>query len=557
MSPFEGSGAPPPFEDSVYAAALLAIDPGLGGILLRSRFGPARDSWLRRLSQLRPTAVVKKMPLNISADRFSGGLDLAATLATGRKVERAGILAEAAGGFLLLAMAERLEPRTVAQLASVVDGGADVALVALDEGYGADEIVSASLRDRLAFTVEALPDEAAAWPDDTAITAATARFQNIAAGAEIFETLCAMAALLGVSSARAEIFCARAARAAAALRGAPSITQADVDLAVRLVFFPRATQLPQQAPPPTPPGDAAETPSPGAETAEDKVTAAADAILPAAILSGLSARPGPRRRAPGSGAGGDSETLRRGRPVGVRPGRPQGDARLSVLETLRAAVPWQRLRPSGPGRIAVRGEDLRLRRFKERPRRLAIFAVDASGSSAVNRLAEAKGAILRLLADCYVARDEVALIAFRGVGAEVLLPPTHALARVRRALAVLPGGGATPLATGIDAAARLAAAQISRGKQPLIVLLTDGGANIGKDGRPGRAAAGRDALAAARACAAAGILGLVVDIAPRRTAFVAQISAAMQARYLPLPYADATRLSRAVQDAGGFHARFA
>ena len=33
-----------------------------------------------------------------------------------------------------------------------------------------------------------------------------------------------------------------------------------------------------------------------------------------------------------------------------------------------------------------------------------------------------------LLADCYVQRDEVALIAFRGLGAEILLSPTNALA---------------------------------------------------------------------------------------------------------------------------------
>jgi magnesium chelatase subunit D len=236
---------------------------------------------------------------------------------------------------------------------------------------------------------------------------------------------------------------------------------------------------------------------------------------------------------------------------------------LSVLDTLRAAAPWQRLRRTGlapdrvQNRIIVRAEDFHIRRFKEQPRRIAIFAVDASGSSAVNRLAEAKGAILLLLADCYVQRDEVALIAFRGFGADLLLPPTHALARARRALAALPGGGPTPLAAGINAALRLAVMERRAGKQPLLVILTDGGANIGQDGKPGRAAAGRDALAAAKACGVQNLPALVVDTAPRRQKFVAELAGAMAARYVPLPYADAARLSRAVQAAGGPHGRAA
>ncbi|MEO1331798.1 MAG: VWA domain-containing protein, partial [Pseudomonadota bacterium] len=101
-----------------------------------------------------------------------------------------------------------------------------------------------------------------------------------------------------------------------------------------------------------------------------------------------------------------------------------------------------------------------------------------------------------------------ALVAFRGRGAELVLAPTRALARARRALAGLPGGGATPLASGLEAALALAAAARREGQAAQVVVLTDGRANIARDGQPGRAGARADAEAAARALAAeAGVLG--------------------------------------------------
>jgi magnesium chelatase subunit D len=72
------------------------------------------------------------------------------------------------------------------------------------------------------------------------------------------------------------------------------------------------------------------------------------------------------------------------------------------------------------------------------------------------------------------------LLAFRGNDAELVLPPTHGLAKPKQALEDLPTGGLTPLAHGLAAARRFIVRQ-RRGQrqQPIwTVLLTDGRANV-------------------------------------------------------------------------------
>jgi magnesium chelatase subunit D len=198
----------------------------------------------------------------------------------------------------------------------------------------------------------------------------------------------------------------------------------------------------------------------------------------------------------------------------------------------------------------VRREDFHVWRFKQRSETTTVFVVDASGSAALHRLAETKGAVELLLADCYVRRDSVAVIAFRGAGAELLLPPTRSLVRAKRSLAGLPAGGGTPLAAGIASAHTLADAVRRRGATPVIVLLTDGRANIARDGTPGRARAGEEALAAARLMRLEGLSTLLLDTSPQPQESARQLAAAMGARYLPLPHAGATVLSAAVRAAG-------
>lgn len=562
---------------ALQAAALFGIDPqGLAGVWLRARPGPARERWLALLNTLLPQPP-RRLPVHIDDHRLLGGLDLAATLRSGRPVQQPGLLAECNGGVLGLAMAERMPPALAARLAAVIDTGrvvsaagiapARLALVALDEGVEDDETLPASLADRLAIHLrldEGKGKGKGDGPVPTAaqIAAARERLPAVEVGEALQRQACEAAALLGIDSLRAPLLALRVMRAAAALAGRTQVTRDDLDLALHLVLAPRARHLPvppQAEPPAAPPPEQEAGPNDSDDDSpvdpdtqqplDEQVLDAAQSVLPAGLLQ-LLAGGGPRRAPPSSGRVGTATlSRRRGRPIGSERGLPKGGARLDLVATLRAAAPWQPLRRRESGAtqrtLHLQRDDLHVRRCKTRRETTTIFAVDASGSAALHRLAEAKGAVELLLADCYVRRDRVALIAFRGAAAELLLPPTRSLPRAKRCLAALPGGGGTPLAAGIVAAQALAQALQRQGSSPSLVLLTDGRANIARDGSPGREGAHRDALAAARQLRDCGLPALLIDTSPQMQPAAQAVADAMGARYLALPHADALQLSRA------------
>jgi magnesium chelatase subunit D len=596
-----------PSQDAALVAALFAVDPaGLGGVALRASADQGRDQWLALVKALLPAGVpLRRIPLHISDSALLGGLDLAATLQAGRPVSQRGVLAQADGGVVMLAMAERLSAATAARLAAVLDCGevllerdglalrqpARLGMVALDEGQEDEEQLPAALLDRLAFHLHlqsGIPESSVYW-SRADIEAARLRLPNTGIDAQIVQALCATAQALGVASLRAPLLALRVARAAAALVGEAAASADHATLAARLVLAPRATRLPPPPPPPPetqpedaddstqapddvpepePPQDASPEPEAGSEGYQalaETVLAATQAAVPAGLLAALQVGQASRARAQTAGrAGAVRKNQNRGRPIGARRGEPRQGARLNVLETLRAAAPWQTLRrrtraePSfarpalvGGPRIEVRRDDFHVTKFKQNSQTTTIFVVDASGSSALNRLAEAKGAVELLLADCYVRRDQVAVIAFRDKQAELLLPPTRSLPRAKRSLAGLPGGGGTPLASGLDAALTLAQQVQRRGDTPVIVLLTDGRGNIARSGAPGRVQANADAIEAARQIKNAGLTALLLDTSPQAQAMAQTLAQAMGAHYLPLPHAGARQLSQAVKAATG------
>lgn len=158
---------------------------------------------------------------------------------------------------------------------------------------------------------------------------------------------------------------------------------------------------------------------------------------------------------------------------------------LSLIDTIRAAAMHQQARRMhGIGRpdlaITIQPEDWRKALRVRKVGSCVLFVVDASGSmGAKGRMLASKGAVLSLLLDAYVRRDQVGLIAFRREGAEVLLPFTHAIERATRELATLPTGGRTPLAAGLIMAQEHVQGAMRKDPtlRPLVVVVTDGRAN--------------------------------------------------------------------------------
>lgn len=561
--------APDPWADAAQAAALLAVDPGLGGVHLRARSGPVRDAWIALATALAPGGRLHRLPPGAGDEALYGGLDLAATLAAGRPVRQPGLLERVGGGTLAVPMAERMTDALSARLAQALDGMGAPACILLDEGAEADERSPARLTDRLALHLR-LDDvrHAGGGPEREAIAAARTALPGVTVPDALVAELTGVAVALGIGSLRAPLLALRVARAAAALAGLSMVDGAAARLAVRLVLAPRATRLPPvpdaQAEAPAPPSEAGaqeatgEGKDEGADEARDEAAGEADrlveearAALPPDILAALIAGTVvPRGPAATGGAGARRRTPTRGRPAGTARGRPGGGVRLDLIATLRAAAPWQTIRRAlAPGRsgVAVRADDFRVRRFTEAAESTLILVVDASGSAALARLGEAKGAVSLILAEAYVRRESVALIAFRGTRADLVLPPTRSLVQAKRRLASLPGGGGTPLAAGLLAAGQLAAQVRARGATPFLVILTDGRGNVALDGSPGRPGAAADTERVARSLAALRTGALLIDTAQRPQAEAASLARALGARYLALPRADATGLSRAVR----------
>ncbi len=331
--------------------------------------------------------------------------------------------------------------------------------------------------------------------------------------------LCEEASRGGCPGHRAEIAAARVAMASAALEDAP-VRADDLRLAVKLAIIPRSKfaqqmQDEEMMPPPPPPPSSAPQPENNMDNEnkdndeedkdeEDKDEEDKDEeeqgepSIPEEFMfeaEGVALEDdmmkfGGRQK---SGKGGKSGLIMsrdRGRylrPVAPKEGEP---LRVAIDATLREAAKnqvWRRKEAialgKDPTKIYMEPSDVRAKLMARKAGSLLIFAVDASGSMALNRMNAAKGAACGLLTEAYQSRDKIALIPFQGKSAEVLLPPTRSISLAKTRLDTMPCGGGSPLAHALTQAVRTGINAMGSGDvgRCVIVLISDGRANVPLD----------------------------------------------------------------------------
>lgn len=576
------------WSDALLAIELLSVGHAeIGGLWLKARAGGVRDLFLERLRE-RLGRSWQRLPPGTSMANLIGGIDLAATARRGSLVRQRGLLARAEGGVLLIPMAERLDPAIAALVAKSMDETTEdgILVIALDESLEDEAPLSGLIGDRLALRIDL---DGIGWHHvERSAAEAPAPlkpgldWRGVALDDRLLKALAALSSNTGHRSTRILGHLARTARLLAFREGRKAVADQDVLGALRLCLGIRLvpTQEPTEVktPPPENGTDQSSEPASADEPAGHEPQSAMatppqlDSLteMLAAVEAGtLTADPWlsiclrPTRNSGLAGkSGGLRKNARRGRPFGIGLSPTHPEARPDIVATLRAAAPFQKIRAAqrlalstpqqSPGasaiapRAYVTRDDFRYVRLRHAAPSTAIFVVDASGSTALERLGETKGAIEQLLARCYVRRDEVALIAFRGTSAELLLPPTRSLTAAKRKLASLPGGGPTPLASGLKAGMQLALSVERRGSSPVLVLLTDGSGNIALDGSPDRVLAAEELTRLAATCKARQTRTICIDIARRPRESVTNLARMLGADLHVLKQADAGRVSRLV-----------
>ena len=599
------------WNDALTSLQLLQIDPsGFGGIWLRAPFGPVRERWLRHLLASGLNTV--KVPGSVDMERLLGGIDLSLTLQTGSLHMQSGLLQQADQGVVCISMAERFPAALMAPMTQAMDtqslpplrmsDGSESAprtqfgVVALDESMDDEPPIGKSLQERLGlwFDLQALAPSDVPELEFSQLCQGNASDQALDIRISVEKlrqarqllphiqwsddqalAVCATALGLGIDSLRAPTLALRVACCHAALNMRSRVSDEDLEFAARRVLAPRATRWPapaeqqpapdtsqeaeqeppdqqaQQDPPPADQSSQDEPPtdSPSAEDLQDMMIASALASLPPNLLDNLLTKPGSSQGNSSGRSGQFRSGMQRGRPLPPRPGRPAGHARLHVLATLRAAAPKQKLRSgAGQGRVAIRSEDFHVHRFQQNSASCMILALDASGSAALQRLAEAKGAVELLLQQSYARRDSVCIVAFRGAKAQLLLPMTRSLVRAKRAMTGLPGGGGTPLALALKMACEQSIQLQRQGVTPILVVLSDGRANVTLQGLGGRVQAQADALLWVQQWRQTGHRSLWIDTSIQPDPQVQNLADAMGASYMPMPQVQAQRMANAMDN---------
>ena len=545
------------------ALLLCAVDPSLGGVLIRGDKGSAKSTAARGLTDILPPiervigcafncepgepypgcetcnpvgatlAIIETkaaptinahlqpvpfitLPLGATEDRVIGTLDLERALKGAQRVFQPGLLAAAHRGILYIDEVNLLPDHLVDVLLDAAAMGVNsvqreglsvshparftlIGTMNLEEGdlrpqlldrFGLMVEVTAPrdkslraevVRRRIAFDAD--PNAfAAAWDQERQtlrrqLAGAQSLLPEVTLADALLDLISHLCCEFEVASLRADIVIHKAARALAALAGRTEVTPDDIRAAAELALPHRRRRKPfeqpgldkerldelmQQAQQP----DQSSEPDDGQQDGETQdqpqvFAAAAANHAPKITVESLTKQPASGKRNAAANAS-------RGRVVRTVP--DQNPDSLAVGATLRSAA----LRG---GDFTVTKNDLHQQIRSGKSANLILFVVDASGSMAAQRRMEAvKGAVLTLLTDAYQQRDQVAVIAFRGESASLLLSPTRSVDLAEQQLRELPTGGRTPLPHALQLALEML--EQTQNLPPLLVLLSDGKANV-------------------------------------------------------------------------------
>lgn len=527
------------------AVRLVAVDPKIGGVLVRGPKGIAKSTAARSLARLlerlegRAVPFVD-LPLGATEDRVVGTLDVTRALREGDRRFQPGLLAAAHGGVLYVDEVNLLTDYLVDVL---LDAAASGVLVVERDGISErlaarfqligtmnpeegelrpqlldrfalccdlQDLVSAeerslAVRRRLAFDED--PDavsrqfEAEERSEVDRLAAARARLSDLALPDDLLTAVSRHAIAQGAAGLRADLILCRAARAHAALRAAPEVSWKDVEAVEDLVLAHRRTLPPEPGrPPASPESPSGPPPERGRQAPRDD---------------------GERRWQPRLDAGAATEPP--GGPPGARTRAlvsSSRDRRFRLMSAvdgrLRRVVPYRAdlglaVAATLLGRAITGASVLRSAMRLDRPPILTVVCTDVSGSmGGRRRIAYAKGLLASCMRRAYQRRHRFALVAFRGAEPCEVVGPTRGLRTMLARADGLRTGGATSIAAGLGTVRELCARELRKVRSLLVRLV------VVTDGRVNRSIAGRDpleeALTAARVLARLpGLRTTVVD----------------------------------------------
>lgn len=585
-------------EEMKRALLLNAINPAIGGVLIRGEKGTAKSTAVRALAALLPEITVVDgcpfacdpgeeeglcdrcherresgeeliaakrqvkvvdLPLGVTEDRVVGTIDMEAAIKKGIRRIEPGILAQANRGILYIDEVNLLDDHVADVLLDAAALGVNVVeregisfahpsrFILIGTMNPEEGEIRPQLLDRfgLQVTVEGLEDvdqrmeivKAAELyrldPERLAascsplqadlrekIAAAQTYLKDVKIDERLLRVVVEACIGMGIRTHRAEITVVRTAKTIVAFEGRDEVTEGDVMEAMTLALPHRMRRKPfeepridrdeldrvlQEAAEKNPPGESSEkeqeetgkspreSPSPAPEYTEERggeekaprqeqVFGVGDPIDVKRIQLVRHRDRTRRRRLTGRRV----ETLSAGNAgTYISSRNPTGVHDYALDATIRAAAPYQLSRDRGDLAVAIRDEDLRERVRAGKVSTACVFVVDASGSmGAMKRMTAAKGAVLSMLTDSYQHRDRIGLVAFKGDRADLLLPICASADLAQRRLSELPTGGKTPLSSGLQKGMDALLAERRKNEEliPLLVLISDGRANVGISG---------------------------------------------------------------------------